>query len=91
MIGDLKALLAAMGGAAAAVAVAWTYNVVIDNPSVVKQAEAVIAVNTYKAIGEIRNDADKARAMRRFCHESGRVYNFATVECGEESTGSSGP
>lgn len=84
MIGGLTTWLGAIGGAAAAIAVAWTYNVVIDNPSVVKETENVMMIKTYKAIGEIRNEADKARAMRRYCVESGKLYNFAENRCGQD-------
>ena len=40
---------------------------------------------TTKAIGELTNEADKARVARRLCRELGRVYLNATGVCIERA------
>ena len=40
---------------------------------------------TTKAIGELTNEADKARVARRLCRERGRVYLNATGVCLERA------
>lgn len=40
---------------------------------------------TTKAIGELTNEADKARVARRLCRERGRVYLNATGVCLERT------
>lgn len=40
---------------------------------------------TTKAIGELTNEADKARVARRLCRERGRVYLNATGVCAERA------
>ncbi|WPE22517.1 hypothetical protein [Shinella zoogloeoides] len=40
---------------------------------------------TTKAIGELTNEADKARVARRLCRERGRVYLNATGVCVERA------
>lgn len=36
---------------------------------------------TEEAINEVKDRAERARAMRRYCHDSGMQYDFATVKC----------
>ncbi|MQW34936.1 hypothetical protein [Sinorhizobium meliloti] len=38
---------------------------------------------TNKAIGELRDEADRARSNRRLCIERGRLYVNATGQCVE--------
>lgn len=42
---------------------------------------------TEETINAIQNEADRARAMRKFCTDSGLRYNFAKVECYREADG----
>ncbi|WP_439618295.1 hypothetical protein [Shinella sp.] len=42
---------------------------------------AALDAATTKAIGELTNEADKARVARRLCRERGGVYLNATGKC----------
>lgn len=59
----------------------WT----IHDPEVRAQNTAVVqAANnklTQEAIDEVSGQADKARAMRKYCASVGGVYDFAAVKC----------
>jgi hypothetical protein len=73
-------------GVVVALVLGWGYNVLIDNPSVVRETTAIVEAaareRTFQAIGEVTDAAQRARAMRRYCLDSGRLYDFKTGECG---------
>ncbi|MDX0766535.1 hypothetical protein GOD36_31185 [Sinorhizobium medicae] len=48
-----------------------------------KIARAELDSATTKAIGELRDEADRARFNRRLCIERGRLYVNATGQCVE--------
>jgi hypothetical protein len=85
MFGSINMWVGAAAGAALAVGAAWLYNVAIDNPSIVRETtvrvEAAARTRTLEAISEVTDEAQRARAMRRFCRDSGQLYNFATGKC----------
>jgi hypothetical protein len=87
MFASVNTWIGAVAGAALIFAAAWVYNVAIDNPSVVRETtvkvEAEARERTYAAINEVNNEAERARAMRRFCRESGKLYDFETGKCSE--------
>lgn len=74
-------------GASAAIFLALSYNALVDNPSVVRETtakvEAAARERTLSAINEVTDAAQKARAMRRFCRDSGKLYDFSTGRCGD--------
>lgn len=85
MFGSINMWLGAGAGAALALVLGYAYNGLIDNPAVEREARAAALaqaqINTYKAISEVRNEADKARALLRYCRDTGRVYDFSAGEC----------
>lgn len=87
MFTQLNLWLGVAAGAVAALGVAWLYNTVIDNPSVKREAiaiaEAQAKARTEAAIGEVSDVAQRARAMRRYCIDSGLRYDFTTGKCRE--------
>lgn len=87
MFGSLNLYAGAAVGVALAAVVGWGYNTLIDNPSVVRETtarvEAEAVARTLAAINEVNDNAEKARAMRRFCRDSGKLYNFETGKCRE--------
>jgi hypothetical protein len=87
MFGSLNLYAGAAAGVALAAVVGWGYNTLIDNPSVVRETtvkvEAEARERTYAAINEVNNEAERARAMRRFCRDSGKLYDFETNKCRE--------
>lgn len=64
---------------------AWSYNTFVDNPSVVRETrlkvESEARERTLAAINEVNDNAERARAMRRYCRDSGRLYDFSTGQC----------
>ncbi|GAB4362290.1 MAG: hypothetical protein Kow0026_25980 [Oricola sp.] len=46
-----------------------------------RDAEARMTANFFTAMGGLTDAAEKARAARRFCLDTGRVYDFATGRC----------
>ena len=49
-----------------------------------REAEAArLTAATNTAIGELTNEADKARVRRRLCIERGGMYLHETGQCGE--------
>jgi broad specificity polyphosphatase/5'/3'-nucleotidase SurE len=85
--GTAGAVLGALaGGAAAAAAVSlyFTFSVV---PAAKEEARVIAEAKakelTENAIGEVNDLAERARAMRRFCNDSGRVYDFGSNKCRE--------
>lgn len=50
-----------------------------EEARMIERAELDAATN--KAIGELTNEADKARVNRRLCRERGGVYLNATGRC----------
>lgn len=85
MFSQLNLWLGAGAGALVAFGLGWGYNTLIDNPSVVRETtakvEAAAQARTLAAINEVNDDAERARAMRRYCRDSGRLYDFSTGKC----------
>lgn len=61
------------------------YNKFVDNPSVVRETtakvEAAAQARTIAAINEVTDVAQRARAMRRLCRDTGKLYDFETGKC----------
>ena len=87
MFGGLNTYIGAAAGAALVWGLAWGYNTFVDNPSVVRETtakvEAEAVARTIAAINEVNDEAERARAMRRFCRDSGKLYDFETGKCRE--------
>ena len=85
MFSSIKALLYGGAGAAAALLLFSIYTTLIENPSIVKETRATAfaeaQAQTLKAINEVNDEADRARALRRFCRDSGRVYSYSSNSC----------
>lgn len=85
MFTQLNLWIGAAGGATFMLVLAFTYNQLIDNPAVVRETtvkvEAEARANTFKAINEVSDAAEKARAMRRYCIDSGMQYDFSSGKC----------
>lgn len=68
---------------------AWLVNDLWLLPRATEQGRALeraeLDAATTKAIGELTNEADKARVARRLCRERGRVYLNATGVCAERA------
>lgn len=88
MFGLTSGLSAIVGGALTAGVMfggfaAW--NAFIDNPGIRKDERAIVQAEnaklTTEAINEIASNADKARAMRRYCASVGMRFDFARIEC----------
>ena len=81
----LNLYIGAAAGAALIGLVGLAYNSYIDNPAVVRETtvkvEAAARERTLNAINEVTDAAQKARAMRRYCRDNGRVYDFETGKC----------
>jgi len=75
------------GGALAGFAACLTINALIWQPAAEREARAAerasLQAATNIAIGELSNEADKARVRRRLCVERGGLYLNATGECRE--------
>lgn len=76
-----------VGGAAAGFLACLSINALIWQPTVEREARASerasLQAATNIAIGELSNEADKARVRRRLCVERGGLYLNATGECRE--------
>jgi len=87
MFASVNMWIGAAAGAALVAAGAWLYDTAVDDPSVVRETtikvEAEARERTYAAINEVNDEAERARAMRRFCRESGKLYDFETGKCSE--------
>ncbi|MDX1188055.1 hypothetical protein GOL88_23970 [Sinorhizobium medicae] len=59
----------------------WTIPAAREEGRRLERAELDSATN--KAIGELRDEADRARFNRRLCIERGRLYVNATGQCVE--------
>lgn len=85
MFSQLNLWLGAGAGITVALVLGWSYNVLIDNPSVVRETtievEARARAVTLAAINEVSDEAERARAMRRYCRDTERLYNFSTGQC----------
>jgi hypothetical protein len=62
---------------------AWTALVTL--PAVKAETRAIVeaeaAKRTETAINEVSSDAEKARFMRRYCRDLGRLYDFERNTC----------
>lgn len=78
------------GGAAAGFLACLTVNALIWQPMAEREARAAeratLQAATNIAIGELSNEADKARVRRRLCVERGGLYLNTTGECRERPT-----
>lgn len=85
MFGQLNLYIGVALGAALIGGSAWAYNAFVDNPSIVRETtvkvEAQARERTLTAINEVTDEAQRARAMRRYCRDVGKLYNFATGQC----------
>ncbi|WP_037079279.1 hypothetical protein [Neorhizobium vignae] len=91
MITDkISMAIGAAGGLALGFAVFTTINAVWWLPDAKEEARAVeratMQAATDKAIGELSNEADKARFNRRMCRERGGMYLNSTGRCLEGAT-----
>lgn len=84
MFSSVNTIIGAVVGAALIGAVGWVYNSVIDNPSVEREALSKARLQTLNAINEVSDVAQRARAMRRFCRDSGKLYDFGTGKCSQD-------
>jgi hypothetical protein len=88
MITDkISMAIGAAGGLSLGFAVFTTINAVWWLPDAKAEARAVeratMQAATDKAVGELSNEADKARFNRRMCRERGGVYLNSTGQCVE--------
>ena len=76
------------GGVAAGFIACLSINALIWQPAAEREARtqerASLTAITNIAIGELSNEADKARVRRRLCVERGGLYLNATGECREK-------
>lgn len=81
----LKLLPGAVVGGVLVAAGLVLYNFAIENPAVRAEERLVVQAEnerfTSDAINEIASNADKARAMRRYCQSVGKLFNFEKLEC----------
>lgn len=86
MIGLLDGLKVG-GGAVVGFIACLSINALIWQPAAEREARAAerasLQAATNIAIGELSNEADKARVRRRLCIERGGLYLNATGECRE--------
>lgn len=77
------------GGALLGAAAVFAYTQLVSLPAARSEGRALeraeLDAATTKAIGELTNEADKARVARRLCRERGRVYLNATGVCIERA------
>lgn len=85
-LGQINIWLGAAAGAVIMGFVAYGYNIIIDNPAIIHdttvKVEAEARQRTFEAINEVTDEAERARAMLRYCRDIGRVYDFETGSCG---------
>lgn len=85
MLTQINLWIGALAGAALIGVLGVVYNAFIENPSIIR--ETTIAVEekarrqTIQAIMEVTDEAQRARAMRRYCLDGGKLYDFATRQC----------
>lgn len=89
MISDkLGAGIGFIVGMMVAGAVLSAYNRFIENPRIRHETEvrvsAEMTANFFNAMGDLTDAAEKARASRRFCLDSGRVFDIATGDCRQD-------
>lgn len=79
-----------IAGAVLAFGLLAAYNSAVENPRIRAETRAIVNAEnarlTQAAINEVSNDAEKARAMRRFCLDSGMQYDFAAIKCRQAAT-----
>ncbi|HEX9430265.1 MAG TPA: hypothetical protein VF944_07775 [Candidatus Bathyarchaeia archaeon] len=85
MFPNINTYIGVAVGVGVSMGLAWGYNVLVDNPSVVRETtakvEAAAQARTLAAISEVTDASQKARAMRRLCRDTGKLYNFETGKC----------
>ncbi|WP_105436430.1 hypothetical protein [Neorhizobium tomejilense] len=89
-IANISMAIGAAGGLAIGFAAFTTINTVWWLPDAKEEARAVerasMQAATDKAVGELSNEADKARFNRRMCRERGGMYLNSTGKCLEGAT-----
>lgn len=87
MANRLSLAAGAILGALGAFLLSQAYMHLVALPVAREQARALerfqMETATIKAIGELANEADRARVNRRLCRERGGVYFNATGQCVE--------
>ena len=77
------------GGAFLGALAVYAYVAAVSLPAARSEGRAMeraeLEAATTKAIGELTNEADKARVARRLCRERDRVYLNATGGCVERA------
>lgn len=85
IFGAFKLSAAALAGASMMFVAATLYNVAFDNPAIQRETRAIVEAEaerrTIDAIKTVSDDAEKARAMRRYCGARGLFYDFAANQC----------
>jgi hypothetical protein len=85
MFSQINLWIGAAGGAALISVLGFGYNTLIENPSIVRETtiavEAEARERTVQAIMEVTDEAQRARAMRRYCLDGGKLYDFPTGQC----------
>lgn len=85
MLTQLNLWAGAAAGAVLVGAVLFGYNVLVDNPSVVRETTTKVEARareiTLTAINEVSDEAQRARAMRRYCRDNGMQFDFAAGSC----------
>lgn len=83
--GNLSLYLGALAGAAATFALGAGYIKLVHDPALVQittvRVQAEARANTLRAIEEVNDAAEKARAMRRYCIDSGMQFDFGSGKC----------
>ncbi len=85
--GMVRAAVAGLAGAVIVAGPLLAWNTFVDNPRQRAEAEARVTAeltaNFFSAMGDLTDAAEKARAARRFCLDSGRLYDIGTGDCRE--------
>lgn len=85
MLNRLSLAAGAIVGALASLLLSQAYMHLVALPVAREQARALeryeMEAATVKAIGELTNEADRARVNRRLCLERGGVYLHSTGQC----------
>ena len=83
-----KAAIGFATGFVVAIAAFSVWNALIDNPRMKHEVrvatEARMANRFFQAVGELTDDAAKARIRLRLCSQSGGVYDFGSGDCRQE-------
>lgn len=74
-------------GVGAGLAIAALYVLLFHDPQVRAQTRTIVEAEaeqrTKEALNAVSDDAERARAMRRYCADRGLLYDFAAGKCGK--------